>query len=158
MLSFHQVVRTIVLGVLFWFAAAMIIRYQGSLLTEGETRALMFVLAFPLAWTFMYVLKALAGLRTGQVVAAVSLCTAAAAFCDGIALGWFPELYGNYAKEGGALILWGAAAGLAISFYGDRGAKQGDGHPATARASAPAESPRSHSRRWKPARLPEPQA
>lgn len=108
-----QLMVSIVLGVVFWFSAAVMIRSLDRVLVDSPV----VVFAATLAATYPLVLgvRALLRLEAAHVVEAVSVMTAAAAFCDGVALTWYAGLYGPYGREAGAVILWGAAAGLAWS-------------------------------------------
>ncbi len=69
------------------------------------------MLTIPSAWVTVWLVKAAAGLRPAQVLAAVAVGSAAATLADGLALSWARSLYGPTPElmlPGAALILWGA--------------------------------------------------
>jgi Family of unknown function (DUF5367) len=110
------------LGVVFWFTAAMIIRFCGaSVFSENNPMMLLFfVLAIPVTFGFMYVTTLAAKLRFSELLKPVVVMTFTAAFLDGIALTWFRTLYSEsfeVALHGAAWILWGVGLGLLFSFY-----------------------------------------
>lgn len=105
------------LGVVFWFNAAMIIRFCGAaVFTAGNPRLLLFFgLAIPLTLLSMYITKAIAQLRFADLLEPVVLMTLTATMLDGLALAWFRQLYSSsfeVALHGAAWILWGAGLGL----------------------------------------------
>jgi hypothetical protein len=119
-----QLVTVIVMGVVLWFAAAMLIRILAPMgIFEGSARILLYLLVIPGTWPFMVLIQRVARLATDQIAIGVSVATAAATLCDGIALAWFPWLYGSSVEHtagAGAVILWGAGVGLVIAFFMNR--------------------------------------
>jgi hypothetical protein len=103
------------IGLALWFAAALAVRFGGAMLAE-DSAWLVYLLTLPAVWGGTALIQRMVGSTRSELVAGVSLGTAAAAFCDGVALRWFSELYGPHFGLGGAWILWGAAAFLASSF------------------------------------------
>jgi glutamate/tyrosine decarboxylase-like PLP-dependent enzyme len=68
-------------------------------------------------------MRALARLQAGQMVQAMAMGTGTATVMDGIALAWFPDLYGAGAAlhaGAGGTILWGGGVGLLLAFWFDR--------------------------------------
>jgi Family of unknown function (DUF5367) len=105
------------LGVVFWFTAAMIIRFCGAMVfsENNPMMLLFFVLAIPVTFVFMYVTTLIAKLRFNELLKPVVIMTFTAAFLDGIALTWFRQLYSEsfeVALHGAAWILWGVGLGL----------------------------------------------
>jgi hypothetical protein len=93
-------------GALLWF--------------EGSLRALLYALIIPGTWPFILVAEKLARLGRDQIALGVAVVTAAAALLDGIALAWFPSLYGadpSLVTASGAAILWGVGVGLVLGFF-----------------------------------------
>jgi hypothetical protein len=115
MLTRTQLAQYTITGLMAWFAAAMTVRFFGDWLAGGAA-ATIYLLTLPVIWASVVTLQRLLSATAGELVAGVSIGTAAAAFCDGVALRWFPELYGPHSAAGGAWILWGAAAFLSSSF------------------------------------------
>jgi hypothetical protein len=72
---------------------------------------------------FLLVSKRIAGLKPDQTAIGVSVMTAAAILLDGVALAWFPQIYGNTVEiiaAAGAVILWGGGVGLVLGFLLNR--------------------------------------
>lgn len=87
-----QAARLAVLGVLFWLAAVLFIRHGiPAGFFGGAAGALLFALTVPAALLLIWTCKRMAALRTDQLVAGVAVASAAALFCDGIALTWAPR-------------------------------------------------------------------
>jgi hypothetical protein len=110
------------LGVVFWFTAAMIIRFWGStVFSENNPMMLLFfVLAIPVTFVFMYVTTLVAKVRFDELLKPVVIMTFTATFLDAIALAWFRSLYSEsfeVALHGAAWIFWGVGLGLLFSFY-----------------------------------------
>ena len=107
-------------GALLWFLAAILVRVlapMGAL--EGSARMLAYALVIPGTIPAILVGLKLTGLSRSNSVLAVAMMTAAAGLLDGIALAWFPALYGDnvaHVLAGAAVILWGVGVGLALSF------------------------------------------
>lgn len=109
-------------GVLLWFSAAMFIRYvPAALFGRGAATALLFAAAVPVAWVTIWATRRVASLRSDQLVAGAALGSAAAMFCDGIALTW-TSLYGSDRDlvPAAAWLLWGVAAILVSAFVAAR--------------------------------------
>lgn len=119
-----QAARLILIGALLWFIAAMILRVVGPIgAFEGFNRILTYGLIIPGTVPFLLLSVRLAGLRRNQIATGVAMITATAALLDGIALGWFPALYGTDADQvanSGAAILWGVGVGLVLALVLNR--------------------------------------
>jgi hypothetical protein len=112
----------IVLGVIFWFAAAIVVRLSGTaVFTENNPFLfLYFILAFPGSYGLIWITKKVAQLDTSEIFNAVVVMTYTATFLDGIALTWFGQLYGTTHEVrlyGAAWILWGVGAGLLLGKF-----------------------------------------
>lgn len=123
-LSARQTMISIVVGVVLWFAAALLLRAIGPMgAYEGGTRALVYAATIPGTVPFVYLLRSVAGLGIGQTAPGMALAVMAATLCDGVALAWFPSLYGtgvDLHAGAGAAILWGAGVALALGFALER--------------------------------------
>ena len=112
----------IFLGVVFWFNAAMIIRFLGAnVFSAGSPKlVLMFLLAIPVTVVSIYITKVASGFQYHELLRPMVVMTFIATFCDGIAMTWFRSLYSDsfeVAFYGAALILWGVGIGLLMAFY-----------------------------------------
>jgi hypothetical protein len=110
------------LGVIFWFNAAMIIRFMGeTFLTENNPKLILaFLLTFPITGFTFYITKLVTKLAYSELLRPIVIMTFTATFLDGIALTWFRQLYSSsfeVALHGSALILWAAGLGLLFAFY-----------------------------------------
>ena len=107
-------------GALLWFLAAMLVRVlapMGAL--EGSARLLTYALVIPGTIPAILIGLKITSVTRSNFVLAVAMMTAAAGLLDGIALAWFPALYGDnvaHVLAGAAVILWGAGVALALSF------------------------------------------
>ncbi len=111
-LSVPQVAGSVIVGIVFWFLAALLVRYFGDAGIFGGTAGIAtFVLTIGLGWLTPRVLKPLARLGPGQLTPAIVWGTWAATCLDGTLLTWWPSFYHAdpaVALGGAAWILWGA--------------------------------------------------
>jgi hypothetical protein len=111
----------VALGVVFWFNAAMIVRFAGTrVFTENNPNLIwMYLLAIPITALSIILTKFLSGFPYNALLKPVVIMTLVATILDGIALAWFGGLYGDSQEVrlyGAALILWAAGLGLLIAF------------------------------------------
>jgi len=117
----------VVLGVVFWFSGAMIVRLLGeAVFTPGNPLLiLVFIATIPLGRVFLWIAQRIGKLPdTGKlpdkaVFAPMVMMTQVAIMLDGIAITWFPQLYGDtptHVMLGAAVILWGGGVGLVIAW------------------------------------------
>ncbi|MEO1045493.1 MAG: hypothetical protein AAFX04_08655 [Pseudomonadota bacterium] len=123
-LAARQLLICILMGIALWFFAALLLRMlgQAELLSKGNM-ALLYALVIPGTIPFVYLIRLVARLHPGQLGPGLAVATAAAALCDGMALIWFPGLYGATTEIiafSGASILWGAGVAIALGFLLDR--------------------------------------
>ena len=85
------------LGVIFWFGAAMLVRFIGPYaLTENNPgRLLLFVITLPVTIGFLAAAKVAGKLEWHQLLRPMVIMTCTATFLDGIALTWFHALYAS---------------------------------------------------------------
>lgn len=120
----NKITLSILLGVLFWYLAALFIKYYGSFFSTDQNPYLpvLYVLAIPVSWEFIQTAKLVERLADSEVFDSVVVMTMTATLCDGIAITWFPALYGTPPQSyqhlalGAALILWSAGCGLVLGF------------------------------------------
>ena len=114
--------RLIMLGVFFWFLAAMAIRFFGpSLLVRGSLAPVfVFLATVPLTWGLLRLAMAMGRVRGAAVLPALAVMSLVAMMLDGVAITWVPELYGVALDKMGmaaAWLLWGVAWLFVWAFY-----------------------------------------
>ena len=114
--------RLTLLGVFFWFLAAMAIRFFGpSLLVRGSLAPMfVFLATVPLAWGLLRLAMAMGRVRGAVVLPALAVMSLVAMMLDGVAITWVPELYGVAPDAMGmaaAWLLWGVAWTFVWAFY-----------------------------------------
>ena len=107
-------------GVVLWFVAAVLLRLLGPMgIYDGMARIILYAAIIPGTLPFVILFKKVAGLTHQNLAIGFSVGTAAAIVCDGLALAWYPQLYGAtvelHAGAGGT-ILWGGGVGLFLAF------------------------------------------
>ena len=111
-------IRAAALGVASWLLAVLIIHYglQAGLF-EGWSRIGLYGATAALTWAGFALASRSAS--SDDLMAAVCMATATAAFCDVAAMTWAPGLYGATAAEvlaGAVWILWGVGCALSLAF------------------------------------------
>lgn len=113
-----------ILGALFWFTAAMVVRFFVPLGALTDWAAFVtFALVVPVTYAALQFSRAVTGFGVHQYLHAAALMTGTALLLDGIALTWFTRLYGDdvmFVLPGAASILWGAGVALALGFVLER--------------------------------------
>ncbi len=121
-----QVASCLVQGSVLWLAFALLLRWLGPMgIYEGPLKIGIYLLAIPLTVPIVFQVEWLAKLRRDQVFTGMAVGTMAAILLDGLALGFFPRLYGETVDMwagAGALILWGGGVGLLLGWWRARGA------------------------------------
>lgn len=120
----RQIGLSLALGAALWFLAALILRQVGAAGGfDGAARALLFAAIVPGTLPVVLLFRYLARLGRGQIMGGVALGTATAALLDGLALSWWPALYGTETgliAGSGATILWGAGVAIFLAYAFDR--------------------------------------
>lgn len=115
-----QTLTLVIIGAVLWFAAAILLRTivpNGAF--EGNRHILLYALTIPATVPFVWMVQKLAGLASNRIAIGYSLATATALLLDGIAVAWFPSLYGTELSQvtnSAAAILWGAGVGIILAF------------------------------------------
>jgi hypothetical protein len=122
--SGQQLAIIVVIGWTVWFAGALLCRFIGDMgWFDGQARLVVYAAMIPGTVPVILALRKLARLDADQIALASSVATAAAIMLDGIALAWFPALYGagdaQLAASGGA-ILWGGAVAIGLGCWFNR--------------------------------------
>ena len=123
-LTVGQVVSCLVQGAVLWLAAALLLRWLGPTgIYEDPLRILVYLLVIPGTWPFVIQVEKLAKLRRDQVFTGMAVGTMMAVLLDGVALAWFPRLYGETVElwaGAGAVILWGGGVGMGLGWLRTR--------------------------------------
>jgi Family of unknown function (DUF5367) len=112
-----QLFLFITLGIIFWFTAAMVIRFCGdTVFSKGNPLLIwFFVVAFPITYFFLLITNLVTKVPYTEMLKPVVIMTITATLLDTIALSFFTTLYGQsfeVALFGAAWILWGVGIGL----------------------------------------------
>ena len=108
----------IAFGAVLWLGAALLIAtLQAVGAFEGSTRVWLYVGVIP--GTLPYVLLA-RRIANDTLVHFYTMATATATLLDGVALSWFPRLYGADPAVAGAVLLWGVGVGLVLAVVLER--------------------------------------
>jgi hypothetical protein len=119
-LSARQFVLLTVMGAVFWFVAALIVRWTAvGWVGNDAMTALVFALVIPGTVPALFLGAWIAGVGRDRFQPAAALMTGVAGLLDGVAFTWFPTLYGSDPAHwlgGAAVILWGAGVALVLGF------------------------------------------
>ncbi len=123
-LSAGQIITMAVFGAVLWLLAALTLRYLGPMgIYEGINRGVLYALIVPGTVPFVLLARWIGGLASNQIAIAYAVGTTSAMLLDGLALAWFPALYGGTPElvaGAGAAILWGAGVGQLLAFLFNR--------------------------------------
>ncbi len=127
-LTSRQLTILIVNGAILWFLAALVCRFAGTVgWFEGANRAILYAAVIPGTLPFVFLLRRLAQLADHQVALGMVVATTTALILDGLALAWYPQLYGAGAAQtaaSGAVILWGAGIAIFLGCWFNRAPPQ----------------------------------
>lgn len=120
----HKVGLSLLVGAVLWFVAAMMLQILGPMgIYDGFSRVLLYGLIIPGTVPFLLIGFRIAQLESHQYFIGTALMDLAAMLLDGVALAWFPALYGGTPElvaGAGAVILWGAGVALGLAFFLNR--------------------------------------
>lgn len=120
----RQVLGMIAYGVILWFVAANMLRELAPFgIYQATGQVWLYLLVWPCTLPFVLLTRKIFALGAGQLGPAFAIGTTAATLLDGLALAWWPSLYGTDIAQiagAGAAILWGAGVGMALAFISDR--------------------------------------
>lgn len=94
MLRPRQVAICIACASVFWLMATTLIRLNPASVSAGWYGDLSFLTALPGSWLCIWLVCRLARLDTHQILPGCMIVLGDAMLLDGIALRWFPTLYG----------------------------------------------------------------
>jgi len=120
-----NVVLFIGLGIAFWVAGVLLIRFAGAPLFDHSNPWLLplFVASIPLYWVIVKIFAVVGQVSGADLLRAFSLSSVVAAVLDGIALTWFPGWYGL--EQAGLLLaaawlIYAFGVGLGIAYWVSR--------------------------------------
>lgn len=115
-----QFALSLIVGAVLWFIAALMLQLMGPMgVYDGISRFILYALIVPGTVPFLIIGFRIAGLADHQRFIGVSVMLMAAMLLDGIALAWFPALYGDTAEliaGAGGTILWGAGVAAFLGY------------------------------------------
>jgi hypothetical protein len=116
--SAHQLAIIVIIGWTVWFLGALLCRFSGAMgWFDGTSRILLYAAVIPGTVPVIFLIKRTAQTGDAHIALASSIATAAAIMLDGIALAWFPALYGPGIAQtaaSGAVILWGGFVAITL--------------------------------------------
>lgn len=119
-LSTGQVLTLVIIGAVLWFLAATLLRTIGPMgALNGSTRFVLYVVTIVGTVPFVWLTQKMVKLPANRIGIGYSLATATALLLDGVAVAWFPALYGDdpaQVTNSAAAILWGAGVGMVLAF------------------------------------------
>lgn len=125
-LASSQIVALAMIGAVYWFVAALVVRWTAAGWVGNDAMtAVVFVLIVLATVPALLLGYRLAGISRSRAATGATVMTGAAALLDGVALTWFPALYGispAVILGGAAAILWGAGVALVSGMMLERGA------------------------------------
>jgi hypothetical protein len=116
-----RVARLALFATFVWFLAALFIRYAGPHgIFTGAKAGLLYALTIVVTIPLNARIRRIAGLPRTHMVPVVAVTTATATMLDGVAMTYFPALYGAdpvIMGQGAAWLLWaiGVAAALSLA-------------------------------------------
>jgi hypothetical protein len=114
----RQLAIIVAIGWAVWFIGALICRLAGAMgWFDGGARILVYAAVIPGTVPVILLLRRAAQTGSEHIALASAIATAAAIMLDGIALAWFPALYGPGVAQtaaSGAVILWGGFAAIML--------------------------------------------
>ena len=118
-LTTGQVLTLVIIGGVLWFLAATLLRTIGPMgAFNGSTRFLLYAVTVVGTVPFVWLMQKLVKLPPNRIGIGYSVATATALLLDGVAVAWFPALYGDdpaQVTNSAAAILWGAGVGLVLA-------------------------------------------
>ncbi len=108
-----------VIGAVAWFLAALFVRVFGDgLLTGDGIHMITYAACAPVTLGLTWGIARATGTEPSAMLAPMVIMVIIATFLDGIAITWFPDLYGGSGRtlaNGAAFILWGVGWFLLVS-------------------------------------------
>ncbi len=118
MLGKSQIARLMAFGVVLGMLATLNIRLRPNSFLNPVRGSFAFVTAIPAGWLSVWLTRMAGKLSADQLLPGIAVAGATAMMIDGIALKWFPGVYGFNDKVmilGAAWLLWGYGVALAVA-------------------------------------------
>jgi hypothetical protein len=123
-LTGHEIAVMALLGAVFWFSFAILVRVMEPFgLLEGGAKTVMFAVTVPVTMVLMLGIQRVMSYPGARMVEVIGIITGFAIMLDGLAFGFFPQLYGREAAHqiaGAGLILWGGGVGMMVALVMQR--------------------------------------
>ena len=123
-LTTSQTFALALIGAAYWFVAALVVRWTATdWVGNNAMTAVVFILIIVATVPALLLGYRLAGISRSRASSGATVMTATAALLDGVALTWFPALYGSNPAVilgGAAAILWGAGVALVLGIMLER--------------------------------------
>lgn len=120
----RQFTTLAVIGAVYWFIAALIVRGTATGWVGNDTlTAGLFAVIVPGTVVALLLGYRLAGVGRNHAAIGATVMTGAASLLDGLALTWMPSLYGatpDIVLRGAAAILWAAGVALVLGIVLER--------------------------------------
>jgi hypothetical protein len=112
----------VAIGALFWLIGLLFIRFIGpAVFIEGSPLLLaVFAASFPASWPPIKLGEVLGKVRGPELLTAVLVMNATALLLDGVALTWFPAVYGVTGITltlAAGWLLWTFGVGLLLALF-----------------------------------------
>jgi hypothetical protein len=107
-------IRPAIYGSILWFCGATFIKYADFLFqfdTPASTTVILYIATIPIAYTGIHAMPYLSVCKKNEIQRSTLIGSAVALMLDGLALVFFPSLYGRsvlHNIKAGAWLLWGA--------------------------------------------------
>lgn len=120
-LSARQTGLSVIVGAILWLIAALMLQVMGPMgIYEGANRVILYALIVPGTIPFLMAGFHIAGIHPHQRFVSTAIMLMAAMPLDGMALAWYPTLYGGTVElvaGAGATILWGAGIAAVLGYF-----------------------------------------
>jgi hypothetical protein len=110
----------LLLGFVLWLLATLYIHFVPRAFTSPLHGAIGFIIALPIGWLSIRLVRRCACLDRSELVAGSALVAAVAMMIDGLALRFFPWVYSGepeVLRPASAWLLWGYGVSLAIALW-----------------------------------------
>jgi hypothetical protein len=119
-----HIIRSVIYGLIFWFFAAMFVKFMAPFFDGGLFNAIILAVSIPLSWLTIPVSLMVTQAPPILAVKVNTIAIIAATFADGLGITFAPDLL--YAgktlatQNGAAFILWGICWILLFAFLRER--------------------------------------
>jgi hypothetical protein len=119
-----NIIRSVIYGLIFWFLAAMIVKFMAPFFDGGIYNALVLAVSIPISWLSIPISLMVTQAPPTMTVKVNAIGIIAATFADGLGITFAPDLlYAGKSlatQNGAAFILWGVGWILLFAFLRER--------------------------------------